>query len=110
VCDRFVLVPDEPRQRVEEIAGVDDDLVHVGADCAGDGPRVFELVERALAERDREGLQRPVDHPRHERCDRAAVDAAREEHAERHVGHQAEPDGFFEQLAESADDVGAALA
>ena len=50
--------------------------------------------------------ERPVDHPRHERGDRAAVDAAGEEHAERHVAHQPQADGFFEQIAELLDDIG----
>ena len=62
--------------------------------------RVFELVERAILERDRERLERPIDHPRHQRRDGAAVDAAGEEHAERHVAHQPEADRFLEQRAE----------
>ena len=32
VRDRLVLVPDQPRQRAEEVLVVDDDLVRVGAD------------------------------------------------------------------------------
>ena len=92
------------RQRAEEIAIVDDDLVRLGADRARDLARVLELVERAVLEGHREGLQRPVDHPRHQRGDRAAVDAAGQEHAERHVAHQPEADRFLEQRAESRDD------
>ena len=103
VRDRLVLVPHQLGQRAEEIAIVDHDFVRVGADGARDLARVFELVERAVLERDREGLQRTIEHPRHERRDRAAVDAAREEHAERDIGHQAQADRFFEQLAEARD-------
>ena len=77
----------------------------IGADRARDLARVFELVERAILERDREGLQRPVDHPRHQRGDRAAVDAARQEHAERHVAHQPQADRFLEQRPEPLDEV-----
>ena len=73
--------------------------------AVSDLPRVIELAERALLERDRERLQRPVDHPRHQRGDRAAVEAAREEHAERHVGHQPDAHRLFEQLAEPAHDL-----
>ena len=95
VRDRLVLVPHQLRQRAEEVAVVDDDLVRFGADGARDLPRVLELAERALLERDRERLERPVDQPRHERRDRAAVDAAGQEHAERHVRHQAQADGLL---------------
>ena len=49
--------------------------------------------------------------PRHQRGDRAAVDAAGQEHAERHVAHQPQPDRLLEQRAEPLDDVvGAARA
>ena len=36
VRDRLVFVPDEPRQRPEEVVVVDDDFVAVGADGARD--------------------------------------------------------------------------
>ena len=49
VRDRLVLVPDQPRQRAEEVLLVDDDLVRVGLDRRRDLPRVVELAERALA-------------------------------------------------------------
>ena len=69
-------------------------------DRRGDLARVIELAERALLECDRECLQRPVDHAGHQRGNRAAVEAAREEHAERHVGHQPDADRLLEPFAE----------
>ena len=105
VGDRFVLVPHQFRQRAEEISIVDDDLVGVGVNRARDLARVRELVERPLLERDRERLQRTIDHPRHQRGNRAAVDAARQEHPERHVAHQPEANGFGQQRSELIDDV-----
>ena len=100
VRDRLVLVPDQAGQRAEEVVLVDDDLVRVGLDRGRHLPRVIELAERALLESDREGLQRPIDHPRHQRGDGAAVETAGEEHAERHVGHQPDAHRLFEPGAE----------
>ena len=77
----------------------------VGVNRARDLARVRELVERPLLERDRERLQRTIDHPRHQRGNRAAVDAARQEHPERHVAHQPEANGFGQQRSELIDDV-----
>ena len=105
VSDRLVLVPDQFRQRAEEVAIVDDDLVAVGSDRARDLARVFELVERAILEPDRERLQRPVDEPRHQDSNRAAVDTAGQEHPERHVAHQPQADRFFEQAEKTRNDV-----
>ena len=103
--DRLVLVPDQPGQRTEEVLVVDDDLVRVRLDRGRDLARVVELAERAILEGDRKGLQRPVDHLRHQRGDGAAVEAPGQEHAERHVGHQTNADRFLEELAETADHV-----
>src|SRR5207237_5811645 len=58
--DRFVLVPDQPWQRAEEVPIVDDDLMRISLDRARDLSRVLELAERALFERHREGLQRTI--------------------------------------------------
>ena len=98
--NRFVLVPDQTGQRREEVVVIDDDLVRVRADRRGHLARVVELAERTLLEGDGERLQRPVDHPRHQRRDGAAVEPAREEHPERHIGHQPNPHGVLEGVAE----------
>jgi hypothetical protein len=58
-----------------------------------------------LFERHREGLQWPVDHCGHQRGNRTAVQSTRQKHAERHVGHQANADRFFEQFPEPSHNV-----
>ncbi len=103
--DRLVLVPDQPRQRTEEVLVVDDDLVRVSADGRRDPARVVQLAECAFLECHGERLQRPVDHRRHQRRDGAAVETAGEEHPERHVGHQPDAHGFLEQIAEPPHEV-----
>ncbi len=88
VRDRLVHVPQQPGQQRDDV-GPDDDLVVVGAEQLRDTARVGQLVvERlrvAAAEADRVGLHRAVAVLRHERDDRARVDAARQERADRHV-------------------------
>ncbi len=74
--NRLVLVPDQARERAEEILIVDDDFVRVGANRRGDLARIVQFAEGALLERHRERLQRAVDHPRHHRGDRAAVETS----------------------------------
>ena len=69
---------------------------------------ILEFAEGALAERDRERLQRTIDHARHQRCDRAAVKAAREKHPERDVGHEPGAHSLFQPDAELRDRVGVA--
>ena len=60
MSDRLVLVPDQFRQRAEEVVVVDDDLVGVGSDRARDLAGETEFVERVILESDRERLQRPI--------------------------------------------------
>ena len=105
VGDRLVLVPDETGERAEVVMFVDDHFVRVRANRAGDLPRVIQLAEGAILERDRERLQRTVDHFGHDRGNRAAIEAAREEHPERHVRHQSHPHGFLEELAETTNGI-----
>ena len=65
---------------------------------------VRALVVRARhAEAHREGLDRPVGEPRHERRHAARIDAAREEGAERDVAQQAAADGVAEKLPHRLD-------
>ena len=98
--DRLVLVPDETRQRAEEVLVVDDDFVRVGLDGARDLARVAQLAVRPILESDGEGLERPIDLAGHDRGNGAAVQPAGQEHAERDIGHEPDAHGFFEQLAE----------
>ncbi len=103
VRDRLVFVPHEPGECGEEVVIVDDHLVAACADRARDLAGVIQLAERPIGKRDRERVDRPVDLPRHQRRDGAAVDPARQEHPERHVGHQPQANGLLEQVAELFD-------
>ena len=98
VGDGFVLVPHERRERREELVGGDGDLVVVRPVPLGDQARVAQLVGLALGERDREGLDLIVDELAHRGRDRRRVDSAGEEHAERHVGHEAHAHRLAEAL------------
>ena len=105
MSDRLVLVPDQARERVEELARADHDLVGIRANRPRDRTRVVKLAERPLAESHRKRLERTIDHPRHQTGDHAAVQAARQKHPERHVAHQPETDRFLEPGAELGDDI-----
>ena len=50
--DRLVFMPDQLRQRREELFRTDDDFVMIGLESFGDEPRVLELVCFAFRERD----------------------------------------------------------
>jgi hypothetical protein len=108
VRNRLVLVPDETWQCAEEVAIVDYDLVRLCPYRSRHLPRVSELAECPRLECDRERLERPPEHRRHERRNRAAVDPSRQEHAERNIAHQPELDGLLEQLPKTAHVVGQA--
>jgi hypothetical protein len=77
------------------------DLVRRGPDGGGHLARVLELAERALAKATEKVCSGRSICARHDGGDGAAVDAARQEHAERHVGHQAQAHRFLEQRAEA---------
>jgi hypothetical protein len=98
VRQRLVLVPDERRQRAEELVGADEDLVVVAAVARGHLAGIVQLVGLALGERHTERLHLPVDHLGHGRRDRRRVDAAGQERAERHVGHEPDAHGLAEPL------------
>ncbi len=57
--DRLVLVPDEPRQGVEEIGFADDHFVPRRADRVRDRSRVLQLAVRLRLEGDRKCLEPP---------------------------------------------------
>src|SRR5688572_31166060 len=65
--------------------GRDDELVVVGREVARGETRVRKLVEAVLAEADGEGLDGARRVARHQADDRARINPAREERAERHV-------------------------
>ena len=77
-------------QRREHLDGVgaDDELVVIAAKGVGDDARVRQLVERGLFEPDGKRLHRPVHQSRHDRDNRARVDATAQKRAERHVRQQ----------------------
>ncbi len=79
----------------------DDQLVVLGRVPLGNDPRVLALVERGRAvEADGEGLDRTVDHGGQQGDDDAGVDAARQEHAQRHVGDPPQSHRVLEQRPE----------
>ncbi len=88
VGDRLVHVPDQIRQQRRHVR-LHDDLVMIGAELLGHLPRVRQLVVELRAGRalepDRIGLDRLRAVTTHERHDRARIDAARKERADRHV-------------------------
>ena len=78
----------------------------LGAVAQGDEPRVVALVEALLREADRERV-----HPLgrllcRERGERGGVDAAREQHADRHVGEEMRLDRVAEPRAQLLDELG----
>src|SRR5262249_5871257 len=101
--DRFVFLIHEGRQMVEKLFGADDDLVMVGLEGQRHRARVLQLVRVALGESDGEGFDRLFHKAAHDRRDRARIDAAGEEHSERHISHQVRLDAFVEEFAESLD-------
>ena len=68
-------------------------------------PGVVQLAECAIVERHREGFHRAIEFPCHQCCDGAAVDTAREEHAERNICHQPQADGLLQQRSETLDEI-----
>ena len=88
---------------------VDEDLVVVGAEVARHEARVGELVvARVPARRRRVRAHRHVGELGHERDVGRGVQAAREEDAERHVGHHAPADRLAQPVAHLGDHLGLA--
>ena len=108
--DGLVLMPDEARQRVEEVLHADDDFVVLGADGLRDVAGVGELAVFGFLVADGEGLDGPVEVALHESGDGGRIDAAGEKHAERDVAHQTHADGLFQAVAALGDPGGVARA
>ena len=95
---RFIFVPDQTRQRCEELFRTDDDLVMIGFVSVGDEARVFELVSFAFGEGDGKSLDRLADHAAHHCGNRGRIDASGKKHSERNVGHQPQTHRLAKQL------------
>ena len=93
VGERLVEVADDRGQELGDVR-LQDLLVVVGAEALGDEPRVGQLVVRGegAREADRDGRDAPARDLPHARHDRARIDAARQEDAERHVALEPQPD------------------
>src|SRR4051794_14167442 len=89
-------MPHQLRQGVEEIVHADDHFMVIRPDRLGDLPRIPELAVLFFAVADGKRLHRTVGHALDQGRNRARIDAAREEHSERHIAHQAHSDGLFQ--------------
>src|SRR5262249_13188517 len=102
VGERLVHVLEDARERLEEDA-LRDRLLDVSrAEVRGDLAGVARLVEGALLEADRVGPELVLaEEALRERGDGRAVDAAREEDAERDVRAEADPHRLLEEPREA---------
>ena len=85
---RFVFVPDQFRQRFEELLAAEPHFVMVRADMAGDLSRVTQLAELFFAVANRECLNLVAANFRGQGRNRAGVQPATEKNSQRHVAHQ----------------------
>ena len=102
-CNRFVFVPHQLGERVEILLGRHDDVAMLGADRPRREARELELVGVALEKTDRECTDRLFDRSRNEGRQRARVETARQEHAQRHVAHQMAVNRRLESIPELGD-------
>ncbi len=101
---RIVDGPDDLGQGPPEIGFAEDDLDMLGADLRRDPARRLALVgDAVLGKADRKGLDRPLGEPRHHHQHRGRIDAARQEHAERHVGALVDADTFHQRRIEAGE-------
>ena len=99
IGERLVEVPHQARQQLEG-ARAHDQLVVVGAQMLRDAARVGELAEILLLEPGAERLDRLAHRVAHERHHHARVDPARQERAERDVGHEPHAHRFRQERAQ----------
>ena len=93
---------DHARQRFDGSRAVDADAVMIGAETLRDQIGIAELVALDVAdglEADGEGLQSVLSKPGEDRDQKRAVEPARKQHADRHVGDAAALDRFAERHA-----------
>ena len=87
VAERFVIVPDQTGQDVQDRRS-DDELRVVGAVTIGDHPRERTLVEAGLVEAHGKRSDRAIERARHVGDNGARVDAAAQEGSERDIAHE----------------------
>src|SRR5688572_8687754 len=98
--DRLVFLPYEPRQRIEELMAVDDDLVMVRFDRLRRETRIRELVAFTFRKTDRECLDRLLDHRSHQSSETCRIDSAGQEQSKRNVAHQMTAHAVGKSLAQ----------
>ena len=101
VAERFVESRDDLGEQRDGFVEVEDLVAMPRAELLGDELRASRFVEARFVEADGEGVELAGgDVLRGERGDGGGVDAAAEEDAERHVGHEPALDGALERGAE----------
>ena len=101
------MVPHEPLEQLGRV-GLDDELGVLGAEVAGHDPGVATLVEHRVLEADRERADRAAAGAGHRAHHDGRVDAAGEEGAERHVGHEPARHRRLDVLTDDPGGVGGA--
>ena len=86
--DRFILMPDEARQRSKELLRSDHHFVMLRPDGSSGQPGITQLISFSIREADRERLDRLLDHGSHERGQSGGVDPSGKEKSDRYVAHQ----------------------
>ncbi len=97
IGERFVEPVGNFWNHVEHVGCVEPDLGMVGVQMIRDLPRDRGFVVRAIAEADGEGANLCVRLGLHQRDNSGGVDAARQECADRNVGHHAAAHGVTQQ-------------
>ena len=105
------LVEDVRERGQQQIrVGVYEQLVMVRAVALGDAARIVAFVEAPLGEADRERVHGLRGLLRGERGERGGVDAAREEHADRHVREQMRAHRVAQARAQLLEQLGLVVA
>src|SRR5215471_17348011 len=88
---------DKGRQHLYRV-GPHDEFVMIGAETISNAPGMGDLAEVMLVKSYGKGLDAPAGKLAHKGDDRAGIDPAGQKSTERHIGHQAHADGFFQKL------------
>ncbi|OPZ08741.1 MAG: hypothetical protein BWZ10_02631 [candidate division BRC1 bacterium ADurb.BinA364] len=92
----LVEMPGQPGQRPRGV-GADNALLMPGLAALGDLARIGQLVVALLLEADGEGAQSPAGMPAGHRDDNRGIDAAAQEHSQRHIALQPQARRFVDQ-------------